>query len=160
MSLDVQNYRVQVLLERIKPQVQSAHVQVLLTEELLPQPSAPSYPAFVWTGKSWRPMAGTSQQGTQGVSAFVPTAKYRDDGDILVTLNGQLTYIPLEHDHDEDYEPLGAIEQLRAESMVVVAHGSDPEHPRPTGVGAVYWIGSEEPVNAIDADLWYDTDTT
>lgn len=42
-------------------------------------------------------------------------------------------------------------------TMVVVNHGSTAGTARPTGVGAVYWIGSVSPTNAVNGDLWYDT---
>lgn len=45
----------------------------------------------------------------------------------------------------------------KATAFVVVAHGSDGSTARPTGVGAVYWVGSVEPTNATNADWWYDT---
>ena len=40
--------------------------------------------------------------------------------------------------------------------MVVVAHGATAGTARPTGADAVYWVGSVEPTNAQDHDLWYD----
>jgi hypothetical protein len=39
--------------------------------------------------------------------------------------------------------------------MVIVDNGTDANYARPTGVGAVYWIGSAEPVNAEDYDMWW-----
>lgn len=41
--------------------------------------------------------------------------------------------------------------------MVVVAHGATAGTTRPAGADAVYWVGSVEPTNAEDHDLWYDT---
>lgn len=38
-------------------------------------------------------------------------------------------------------------------AMVVVHHGDDALYPAPPGP-ARYWIGSAEPVNALDGDLW------
>jgi hypothetical protein len=43
-----------------------------------------------------------------------------------------------------------------ATGLVVVSHGSDASVARPTA-GVVYWIGSVQPTNALNADLWYDT---
>lgn len=40
--------------------------------------------------------------------------------------------------------------------MTVVEHGADADFERPTA-SAVYWIGSVEPTNGEDVDLWYDT---
>ena len=54
---DVQSAHIQVALVGAAPDVQSAHVQVALTENLNPTPDAPSYPHYVWTGESWRPLA-------------------------------------------------------------------------------------------------------
>lgn len=42
--------------------------------------------------------------------------------------------------------------------IVVVRHDTDANAPRPD-VSVVYWIGTAEPVNAIEADLWFDPDT-
>jgi hypothetical protein len=41
--------------------------------------------------------------------------------------------------------------------MHVVSHGSDPDVARPSPVGAVYWVGTAAPNNAIVADQWFDT---
>jgi hypothetical protein len=38
--------------------------------------------------------------------------------------------------------------------MHVVSHGSTADTARPVGAAAVYWIGTVEPTNAIDGDLW------
>jgi hypothetical protein len=42
-----------------------------------------------------------------------------------------------------------------AQGMVVVTHGTDGAMARPTGVGAVYWIGSATPANAVNYDIWW-----
>ena len=39
-------------------------------------------------------------------------------------------------------------------SMRVVNHGSTAGTARPAGAAAVYWIGTVEPTNALDNDLW------
>lgn len=36
----------------------------------------------------------------------------------------------------------------------VVNHAADANVARPSGAPAVYWIGTVEPVNALDGDLW------
>jgi hypothetical protein len=41
--------------------------------------------------------------------------------------------------------------------LVVVQHGSNANTPRPPSAAAVYWIGSIQPTNSIDADLWFPT---
>ncbi len=41
--------------------------------------------------------------------------------------------------------------------MRVVTHGATAGTTRPTSAGAVYWIGSVEPSNAVNGDQWYDT---
>lgn len=38
--------------------------------------------------------------------------------------------------------------------MTVIEHGADSQFPRTPGAAAVYWIGSVEPSNATDNDLW------
>ena len=49
----------------------------------------------------------------------------------------------------------GEVVDLKASSMIIVNHGIDPNYARPTGIGAVYWIGSAEPVNAEAYDMWW-----
>lgn len=38
-----------------------------------------------------------------------------------------------------------------------VSHGSSAATARPSTAGPVIWIGSVEPSNAVDSDLWVDT---
>jgi hypothetical protein len=47
--------------------------------------------------------------------------------------------------------PAGTIEN----GMTVVNHGATADTARPTGAAAVYWIGTVEPTNAVDGDLWF-----
>ena len=44
-----------------------------------------------------------------------------------------------------------------AAAMIVVAHGADNTVARPAVAGAVYWLGTVEPLNAIDGDLYSGT---
>jgi hypothetical protein len=60
------------------------------------------------------------------------------------------TYAAASHNHDSTYA-------AKSTAFVVVTHGSTASTARPTGVGAVYWVGSVEPNNAVNTDLWYDT---
>lgn len=46
--------------------------------------------------------------------------------------------------------------QDKSSAMVVVNHGSTASTARPTGVGAVYWIGSVQPTNALAYDMWWE----
>jgi len=48
-----------------------------------------------------------------------------------------------------------SVDGLKSDSMIIVNHGTDPNYARPTGIGAVYWIGSAEPVNAEAYDMWW-----
>jgi hypothetical protein len=41
-----------------------------------------------------------------------------------------------------------------ADAVTAVTHGSNASTARPSGVAAVYWIGTVEPVNAVNGDLW------
>jgi hypothetical protein len=43
----------------------------------------------------------------------------------------------------------------KTELMGVTVHGSVSGSARPSGFSVVTWIGSVEPVNAIDNDIWY-----
>lgn len=47
-----------------------------------------------------------------------------------------------------------ARETADSASMVVVKHGTDGTVARPTGASAVYWLGTAEPANAVDGDIW------
>jgi len=47
------------------------------------------------------------------------------------------------------------VDGLKSESMIIVNHGTDANYARPTGIGAAYWIGSAEPVNAEAYDMWW-----
>lgn len=46
---------------------------------------------------------------------------------------------------------------LKSGSMGVVIHGATASVSRPAGYGAIHWIGSVTPTNAIDNDVWTDT---
>ena len=41
--------------------------------------------------------------------------------------------------------------------FIVMEHGAVASTARPSPAGAVYWIGSVPPDNAILADQWFDT---
>jgi hypothetical protein len=57
-----------------------------------------------------------------------------------------------DHNHDGDYAS-------KSSALVVVNHGSDDDVARPSGVGGVYWVGSVEPSNSVNGDLWYNSDS-
>lgn len=42
-------------------------------------------------------------------------------------------------------------------SLVGVLHGATADTARPLGAAVVQWIGSVEPTNAVDGDLWTNT---
>lgn len=67
-----------------------------------------------------------------------------DDGKVLV------------YDESEDEWVVTA----QPAGIVVVEHGATAGTSRPVDAAAVYWVGSVEPTNAEDQDLWYDTDGT
>ena len=50
----------------------------------------------------------------------------------------------------------GEAGELPDEMMGHVHHGSDATVERPTGYSAVMWVGSVEPDNWINEDLWVD----
>lgn len=45
--------------------------------------------------------------------------------------------------------------QDKSSAMVVVNHGTNASTARPTGVGAVYWVGTVQPTNAAAYDMWW-----
>lgn len=49
-----------------------------------------------------------------------------------------------------------ATKQDKSSAMVVVNHGSTASTARPTSVGAVYWIGTVQPTNATEYDMWWE----
>lgn len=57
------------------------------------------------------------------------------------------------HGRQEAVDP----DQLEATGKGVVRHGDDPMTQRPLGYASIEWIGSVEPVNAIDGDTWVNT---
>ena len=46
--------------------------------------------------------------------------------------------------------------QDKSSAMVVVNHGTNASTARPTGVGAVYWVGTVQPTNATAYDMWWE----
>lgn len=51
----------------------------------------------------------------------------------------------------------GDVTTLEAKTVTVVAHGVNASMARPTGVGAVLWIGSATPANRVPGDVWVET---
>ncbi len=45
----------------------------------------------------------------------------------------------------------------KSDGLGVVVHGGNANTARPAGYAVVHWIGSVEPINAVDDDLWADT---
>lgn len=43
---------------------------------------------------------------------------------------------------------------LGGDPIIVIPHGDDANFARPEGISVGYWLGSVEPLNAIDDDLW------
>ena len=50
-----------------------------------------------------------------------------------------------------------AITAVKSGAMGAVVHGAVAGTARPAGYGAIHWIGSVAPTNAIDNDVWTDT---
>lgn len=50
-----------------------------------------------------------------------------------------------------------ALTAVKSGAMGVVIHGAVAGTARPTGYGAIHWIGSVSPTNSIDNDVWTDT---
>lgn len=48
----------------------------------------------------------------------------------------------------------GDVTTLEAKAVIVVTHGANASTARPTGVGAVLWVGSVEPTNRAPGDVW------
>jgi hypothetical protein len=56
-------------------------------------------------------------------------------------------------DFDTEWTAVGAGDMV----MGVVVHGSTAVTARPSGYEAITWIGSVEPSNADNDDIWHDT---
>lgn len=56
--------------------------------------------------------------------------------------------------------PINEAKDIPTQDTVVVpvVHGATAGTTRPTGAAVVHWIGSVEPTNATNNDLWTDTD--
>ena len=48
----------------------------------------------------------------------------------------------------------GDVTTLQANTVRVVTHGGNASMARPTGVGAVLWVGSATPANRVAGDVW------
>jgi len=121
----------------------------------------------------------TAAQGELADSAVQPgdlatVATSGDYGDLSNT--PELDFAPASHVSDTDNPHgvtaaqvgLGSVDNTadadkpistaqRAGLLAVVNHGTSAATARPPGATAVYWIGSVEPANAEDHDLWHDT---
>lgn len=86
------------------------------------------------------------QNGTAYVAAWVAVTPdvYFNAKDMLVQVQANNRLL---------LERLNNLDQMVANSIQVVEHGDDPNVERPWGPKVVYWLGSVEPVNAIDDDL-------
>jgi hypothetical protein len=49
---------------------------------------------------------------------------------------------------------------LSSNALGVVVHGSTAGTARPSGFAVIHWIGTVEPTNAVNGDIWTDTDAT
>lgn len=49
---------------------------------------------------------------------------------------------------------------IATNGMGVVVHGSTAGTARPSGFAVIHWIGTVEPTNAVNGDIWTDTDAT
>ena len=56
----------------------------------------------------------------------------------------------------DDENKLKKSSPVRDDYIGAVVHASNPNIPRPADYMIVHWIGSVEPTNAIDNDLWID----
>ena len=49
--------------------------------------------------------------------------------------------------------PVGGEVEAPVDAIAVVEHGDDANYPRPDSITVVYWLGTVEPLNAIEDDL-------
>ena len=90
-----------------------------------------------------------------------------DDGIINLTLDGNfstftlLTDTPISYSGQAgNFPQVNAVEtelEFTDATMGKIVHGATAGTTRPAGFGVVTWIGSVEPSNAVNNDLWIDT---
>lgn len=117
------------------------------------------YNGATWSGSLVDHFGGAYYNGNQLWAGYYhhfelleadPSGHWEEVGDYSVDGHTHADLAPSTHNHDTAYAALSS-------AMVVVNHGADASVARPTGVGAVYWIGSVQPTNALDSDLWHNT---
>jgi hypothetical protein len=93
----------------------------------------------------------------------VSASELRDTVDVISTLATKTNV--LEKDNttsftpDADYEPSTKkyVDDIKAGAMGVVIHGATAGTARPSGFASITWIGSVEPTNATNNDVWINT---
>jgi hypothetical protein len=80
------------------------------------------------------------------------TLRYRDSGNVERLLLNSADNLANLANAATARSNLGAASAEGA--VTAVTHGSNASTARPSGVTAVYWIGTVEPVNAVNGDLW------
>ena len=107
--------------------------------------------AWRWNGEAWEAyptefapilLGNITNDGAIGSTANLP---------IITTTDGVLTTGVFGDGENEFCEGNDA---RVVNSLRVVNHGTVASTARPAGAAAVYWVGSVEPTNALDGDLW------
>lgn len=88
------------------------------------------------------------------------------EGDINLTLDGISTFQSLTDTPTSYTSQAGQIPQVNVAEDALeftdavtgqIVHGSTAGTTRPVGFDVVMWIGSVEPTNAVNNDVWVDT---
>lgn len=95
---------------------------------------------FTWDGEAWQEVTGAiGPRGPQGESIVGPKGDKGDKGDDGLSIMGPPG-------------PSGT-----DGTAATVYHGADANYTRPDTGNPIIWVGSVEPVNALDNDVWLQT---
>ena len=88
---------------------------------------------------------------------MTPRLEFGNDGAngsnfVIPNLSGDLSAGTVQTSPTASNKPVNA-----GSVMGWVEHGAAAGTARPVGFGAVFWVGSVEPTNALNGDIWVDT---
>lgn len=113
--------------------------------------------------------SGSWNDLTDKPSTFTPTSHTHAQSDITGLSTALAGKAALSHSHAQsDITGLSTALSNKANvsdladkvditsGVLVVKHDTNGNAPRPSGAAVVYWVGTAEPLNAEEADLWFD----
>lgn len=132
-------------------ELSSASAAAILSRSALGYASASAY-----TQSSVSNLVDSAPEGLNTLNEIA--AAINDDATFSTTVNNSLSAKLDASSASATYATITTVntKQDKSSAMVVVNHGSNASTARPTGVGAVYWIGSVQPTNAQAYDMWWE----